>query len=494
VRAPGVGSNIALTGARVVDPESGLDAVCTVAVADGRIDYIGPDVPAGVDVVDAAGLVLAPGFIDLHSHAQSIVGLRLQALDGVTSALDLEAGRSPVERSLAAAADTGRPINYGFSAGWAATRALLAGASRSEADEIIPSSAGWDEPWGGREVDHLLDALSAEVSAGAVGIGVLLGYAPDVTRAEYLAVARLAADLRVPTFTHTRYIGVDEPNSSLEGMLEVVAAAAGTGAHMHVCHLNSTSNRQIDEIAAVLETARSSGARISTEAYPYGSGATSVGAAFLTPERLGRMGMSPSSITYLRTGRPFKDAAELAAAREDDPNGLVITRWADEDDPADRAVLQRSLLFEDTAIATDSFTPVRDGAEISGDEWPLGGGALTHPRSVGCYAKVFRWLVRDLGALSLPEAVRRCSLVPADILGDAVPVMQKKGRIQVGCDADIVVFDPDRFADQADYSETLPSLGVTHLLVGGKFVIRDGVLDKSALPGRPLRGRSAPSP
>src|SRR5436309_1472739 len=105
-------ADLALTGARVVDPESGRDEVCTVGIAGGVISYLGRDVPVDAKAVDVSGLVLAPGFIDLHSHAQSIVGLRLQALDGVTSALDLEAGRSPVGRSLAAASGEGRPINF----------------------------------------------------------------------------------------------------------------------------------------------------------------------------------------------------------------------------------------------------------------------------------------------------------------------------------------------------------------------------------------------
>ncbi|MDA3646286.1 amidohydrolase family protein [Saccharopolyspora indica] len=481
--------DLVLAGARVVDPETGLDGVRDVGIDGGRIGAVTADRLAGDTVVDVSGRVLAPGFIDLHSHAQTVTGLRLQAMDGVTTALELEAGALPVRTAYAEAAAEGRPINFGFSAGWALARMqLLDGAEPGASFEVFSKYQGapnWRRPIGARDRARVLDLLEEQVRGGALGIGVLVGYAPDSGRDEYFAVASLAARLGVPTFTHTRFISTEEPGTSLEGALEVIAAAAGTGAHMHMCHINSTSNRMIDDVAAAVDRARGYGVQVTTEAYPYGSASTVIGAAFLAPEKLHRLGMRPRNILRVATGERIADAARLAELREQDPGALILFDWLDESDPADLSTLQRSLLFPGTAIASDAVPLVGQ----DGDTWPVADGVHTHPRSVGCYARTFGWLVRELGVLSLGEAVRRCTLLPAQILEPAAPAMRRKGRIQVGADADVVVFDPGTIASPATGTRIRTSTGVDHVLVGGTFVVRDAQIQLDRLPGEPVFGR-----
>ncbi len=483
--------DVVFTGARVIDPESGLDGVRNVAISGGTISAVTIEPVHARRTVDAAGFVLSPGFIDLHSHAQSRSGLMMQALDGVTTALDLELGAASVSGAIAGAEREGRPINYGYSAAWLLTRMLLLdGAPAAEPFEMFVRSQEWPNsklPASSSEVDRLLDAVEAQVADGGIGIGVLVGYAPLTGRSEYFALATLAARLNVPTFTHTRFISVREPDTSLEAALEVISAAAGTGAHMHMCHLNSTSNRMIDQIAAAVERAQSYGVRITTEAYPYGSGATVMGATFLAPENLERMGVTPDRLLYLPTGEWIRDQDRLAELRTLDPGGLVIMKWADEQEESDRTMLLRSLLLPDSVIASDAMPSVLPGGRLVRDEWPVPSGAVNHPRSAGCYARTFGWLVRELGVLSMTEAVRRCTLLPAQILQDAVPAMRGKGRIQPGADADIVVFDPKAFAERADYLVLAPSVGVQHLLVGGEFVIDSGTIRADCSAGKAIR-------
>jgi cytosine/adenosine deaminase-related metal-dependent hydrolase len=481
-----------LRGGRVVDPESGLDGTRDVAVARGQVVAVGEDLRGAPIEIDVGGLAVTAGFVDLHSHVNDIAGMRLQALDGVTTALELEAGATPVRAAYQIAAAQGRPVNYGFAASWAMARmqavagmapgATLAGFLASMVDPR------WQRTASPGQIASILDALSADLADGALGIGVLLGYAPGVSPDEYLMVAALAARAGAPTFTHARDLIELVPGTLIDGAEEIVRAAAQTGAHMHYCHVNSTSQRHVDRVLAVVGRAQAAGGRVSTEAYPYGSGMTAIGAAFLAPERLGERGLVPSSLTFAPTGERVASASRLRELRRSDPGGLAIIDLLNEDDPADRALLMRSLTFPGAVVASDAMPLTWTEPPSDPRAWPPSATAITHPRTAGTFSRALRLLTRGEASFGLAEALRKCSLEPARLLEGHVPTMRRKGRLRVGSDADIVVLDPANVTDRATYLDsTRPSSGIRHVLVKGSFVVRDGEIVLGAAPGRPVR-------
>ena len=325
--------------------------------------------------------------------------------------------------------------------------------------------------------------------AGALGIGVLLGYAPRTEPKEFLAVARLAAASHVPTYTHVRELIEADPTTPIDGPEEILRAAAETGAAMHHCHVNSTSRRHIDRVLRILDIGRSSGLRLSLEAYPYGAGLTAIGAFFLSPERLKMWELSPSNLVMIETGERIEDEARLQQIRDADPGAPCIVEFLDERRKEDREFLNRALTFPDTIVASDAAPLMWPDGRRESYEWPLPPGGRTHPRTSGTFAKTLRLMVRETNAWSWVEAFRRCSYLPARTLDDVAPDARRKGHLGIGADADVVVLDPSTISDTATYVDPVrPSVGVQHLFVNGTAVVRDGQLQINALPGQPLRG------
>lgn len=486
--------DLVIRGGRVVDPESGLDGIRDVGISGGTIAAVTEEPIEGRATLDARGLVVAPGFIDLHSHAQTLAGRRLQACDGVTTAFDLEAGRSPTATAYERERD-GSPVNFGFSASWALARHRVLGGR--EPDGSIGNTLGllgessWRGVLSGRQLGELVDLLARDLADGAIGIGFLLGYAPEVPPEEYLAVSALAARAGVPTFTHCRELVEVAPAGLADGAEEVVRAAAETGVHAHYCHVNSSAARHVDRVLDLVVRSRQEGGLVSTEAYPYGYASTVIGAAFLSPEGLRARGLTPRALKYLPTGERLADERRLTELRRENPAGLVILDFLDEGDPAERSVLMQTIGRSDVIAASDAMPLVPIDPGFDEDSWPLGvGGAVTHPRTAGCFSRMLR-LGREEG-WALGDVLRRCTLLPAQVLETSCPSMKAKGRLQVGSDADVVVFDAERITDRADPDHsTRVSSGIRQVVVNGTPVLREGVLAPDARPGRPIRAAAA---
>ncbi|UOM37246.1 amidohydrolase family protein [Acuticoccus sp. I52.16.1] len=498
--------DLIVRGGRVVDPETGFDAVADVGVAGGRIAAIGAlaGASAGASEIDAAGRIVCPGFVDLHAHGQTIAADRMQAFDGVTTTLELEVGALPVAEWYDAQAAGGRTLHYGAAVSWiSARKAVMAGLTPDPAlhpMEMMGQGAADEGGWSSRaatpdEVERIVALVREGLAAGGVGVGIPHGYAPGAGVKEMSRLCDVAAGAGVPTFTHIPWMSNVDPQSSEESYLRIIGYAAATGAHMHICHLNSTSLQDIARCRELLLEAQAMGLAITVEAYPYGTGSTVLSAAFFAaPDFSARTGTDYRSIGLIRTGRQLADRAELMAAREEEPGALIAWQFLDvADNAAHRDLLDLSVLFPGGAIASDAMPFVApDGAIYRDAAWPLPEDLSAHPRSAGTFTRFLSHYCFERRAVDLREALAKCTIIPAAILEGGLPQMRRKARLQVGCDADVVVFDPETLADRATFADmTAPSRGVEALLVGGIPVIADGRLDPAARPGRAMRREGA---
>ncbi|WP_374593632.1 amidohydrolase family protein [Sphingosinicella sp.] len=478
---------------RVIDPESGLDAERNVAIHNGSIVAVTTAAIKGKRSIDGTGLVVAPGFIDIHSHAQQLPGARMQAFDGVTTALELELGMLPIDRYYEETAHEGRPINFGASASWVQARqAVMDGA------KLVPSIKAFQDAahlpnWSSRiasekEISSMSALMEEAIGQGALGIGFNVGYSPPSGRREYYMLNKLAAAHNVPTFTHVRFASTEEPHSSFEAYEEMVAVAASTGAHMHISHFNSTALRDVPKIVELVRGAQERAVPLTVEAYPYSAASTVVGAAmFRGPDWQKRLG-GVRYEDFEHAGKRL-DEASFKHLQSTDPGAIIVYKYLRPDNSADdQRMLDLAVLYPGGAVASDAMPWMVDGRIVSGDIWPMPENAFSHPRSAGTFSRFIREYSRERKLVSLPEAIRRITLVPARILEPSVPQMVRKGRIRPGADADVIVFDPNVISDKATFAAPAqPSIGMRWVIVAGTPVIIDGQLDRSAMPGRPVR-------
>jgi N-acyl-D-glutamate deacylase len=340
-------------------------------------------------------------------------------------------------------------------------------------------------------VAGILDRLVNGLNEGGIGIGILNAYAPGAGVQELTAVCQLAKAHEVPTFTHVAYMSRIDPESAVEAYIRLIGYAGATGAHMHICHFNSSSKRDVERCAVLVAKAQAQGLPITVEAYPYGTGSTVLAAAFFSdPEFEARNGTGYDSVQRVTDGRRFHDREELLAAQREEPSTMVLWHVLDTDsNPRHRELLDISVLYPGGAIASDAMPwTLSDGSVYTGDAWPLPEDATSHPRSAGCFTRFIREWVRERQAISLLDGIRKCTLIPAEILAASTPAMRAKGRLQPRADADIVVLDFEALTDCATFAAmNRPSEGVRHLVVSGEPLITNGVLDVAARPGRAVR-------
>jgi N-acyl-D-aspartate/D-glutamate deacylase len=450
---------VVIAGGRVMDPETGLDAVRNVGISAGKIRRISAEPLNGEKVLDARGLVVAPGFVDLHQHAQDPDAGRLKAFDGVTTALEMEIG-SPDVSTFLAAKQGHSLINYGSSASHVAARSAAFG-KPLPLEQILPAAGPSTNEAASEEKLSLIEArLRHELDAGALGIGMGIEYTPGASHEEVIRMFRVAAERRVPVFVHIRGASLTDPNSGLGSVEEVIGAAAVSGASLHIVHVNSMCTKKALECLALVGGARARGLDVTVEAYPYGAAMTYINSAAFNPGWREENGIDYGDLALPNTGERLTEQRFNALHAATEPQ--LVLMYLNSDATVD-AIMPQSLVI----VASD--------------------GGPGHPRNAGTFCKVLSRYVREQRSITLMDALRKMSLAPAQRMEKSAPGARAKGRLQEGADADVVAFDEKTVVDHATYqSPREPSSGMRFVLVNGVELIHEGRLVPNTYPGRAL--------
>ncbi|MGC2891227.1 MAG: amidohydrolase family protein [Candidatus Acidiferrum sp.] len=459
VAADGTKYDVVIANGRVMDPESGLDAVRNVGISEGKIREISAIPLQGKTILDAKGLVVAPGFIDMHEHGQEPRNYQFQAHDGVTTSLELERGTADVA-GWYAEREGKSLINFGVSIGHIPVRMEV----MHDPGTFLPTGDAAHREATPEELAEISADMDKGFREGALAEGMGVNYTAAATHWEIVEMFRIAARYHASVHVHLRYAGLKEPTTGLAGLEEVLAAAAATGAPLHVVHITSMGLKYTPELISMVEGAQRHGLDVTTECYPYTAGSTALQSAIFDPGWQESMGITYKDVQWAETGERLT-AETFEKYRKE--GGIVIIHSIPED--AARA-----------AVANPIVMIASDGMPITGPK--------VHPRGQGTFSRVLGHYVREEKALDLMTALRKMTLMPAQRLEKRAPIFRNKGRIRVGADADITVFDPERIIDKATYENPLQySEGIQFVLVNGVVVLKDGQLVEGVFPGRAAR-------
>lgn len=452
--------DVVIVNGRVIDPESKLDVVRNIGIIGGKIQTISTTALQGRAIIEAKGMVVAPGFIDLHAHGQTPENYQHQAMDGVTTALELEIGVADIDQFYAER-EGKAAINFGASVGHVPARMKV---MHDPSTSLVPSGDAAHRQGTEEEIRQMQAILEQGLKRGALAVGFGIQYTHSASRWEILQMFEIAAKYGASCHIHIRDMAENEPANSIQALEEVIAAAAITGAPLHVVHISSMGLRAAPKLLHMIGEAQKRGLDVTTECYPYTAGMTDLSSAIFDDGWQTKMGITYKDLQWTATGERL--TAETFA-RYRTGGGMVVLHTIPED------IMQIAVASPLTMIASDGL--LQDGKG--------------HPRSSGTFSRVLGHYVRETKTLTLMDAINKMTLMPAKRLERLAPMMKNKGRIRVGADADITVFDPNTVIDKATYEEPAKySEGIKYVLVNGKFIVKDGQLQSGAHPGRPVRG------
>ncbi len=441
--------DLVISGGRVMDPATGTDRVADVGIRGGKVVTTSGKDLRGKIRLDARGKVVAPGFLDIlaNTHPE---GDRYKVMDGVTTVVATHGGPIEVAKWHADQAARGPLVSYGTVVGHFALRAAVGATDRNQ-------------PATPEQVRKMADLAEKAHREGAVGVGFGVEYIPGTSGEEVVGLAEVAARHRTSVHSHIRLPHLLDP---FQGINELIAASAATGARVQVIHIGSMAIRRQKEALALIDRARRRGIDIAADVYPYDAWMTRLESAIFDPGWQEKYLLDYSDLVWVRTGERIT-AETFPKFRA--MGGPVACHQIPEED------IETALRHPAVSVASDGY---------------IGETAADHPRGAGTFARVLGRYVRERKVIPLMTALKKMTVQPAQRLEPGAPALKKKGRLSPGMDADVTVFDPATVIDRATFQNPRQfSAGVTHVVVNGVAVVRDGKLAiETQGPGKPIRG------
>lgn len=464
--------DIVLSGGRVIDPETKLDAIRNVGIINNRIAQISTEPLKGKETINVNGLVVAPGFIDLHVHGRSNVEQEYQLHDGVTTALELEWGIEHLGKWYESRKGKAL-INYGASVNWPFERFKAIGKYQPAVDSLLQMTLKGEanigvmtntilraaaETISPDALNQTFANIKTSLGEGGIGIAAPIGYLPKTNPNELYRVFQLAGELNTLVFTHVR-------NPDIISIQEVITDAILTNAPLHILHINSMSLGNIQLSIDMITAAKNKGFDITTELYPYTAASTALQSAIFSDGWQERLGISYGDLQWVASGeRLTKETFDVYRKT----GGSVIIHMMKPE-------------WIKTGIAASGVIIASDGSSYA---------KLAHPRTAGTFSRVLGKYVREDKVIDLNTAIEKMTLLPAKRLENIAPSMRFKGRIQVGADADITIFNPNTIIDKATFEKGLEfSAGIEYVMVNGNFILKNGKTVSNVFPGQAVYGK-----
>lgn len=439
----------------VIDPANRIYSKLNIGIKDGKIACLSRAPQAGGRMIDAAGLVVSPGFVDIHMHEDAystvnddfmIVITDCMLKMGVTTAIGGNCGIGPQDprKYLAMVDEKGLPVNTGLFVPHHALRQLF---SNNKYEPVSPES-----------VKRMAQKLDEHLRAGCVGLSMGLRYIPGTSRKELLSLAEVAARHGKIVAAHVR----DDAAGIFAAINEMLDIASCLHVKVQISHIGSMAAfGQMDDVLALVDDAYFAGVDIGLDCYPYNAFCTLIGSTTYDAGFLERYQIDYHSIEI--TGGKYRGQrcteAVFKEVRSNNPDILAVAHVMRD------AEVDQALAHPRTVLASDGI--LQDGAG--------------HPRAAGSFPRFIHQYVKTKKLLNLYDAIEKMTILPARRIG------LNKGSLSAGSDADITIFDYEAIRDEADFASPLsPPQGVRWVLIGGKVALEDGVIVNNRL-GRSVR-------
>ena len=452
--APGADHTFELVVAngRVIDPGSGFDAVANVGLDGGTITAVSFEPLQGQETIDATGLVVAPGFIDLLSAEPNEFGIWYKLSDGVTTNLAMH-GVNNYAAAFFQRYEGTSPIHFG-------------GAFHQHFLRFADLGVGVEDEMTASQLASFTELARTNLDEGFAGVSFSPEYSPGTTTEEMRRLAEAAVERGHVAFFHVRYSDPDEPGTSAEAITEVLDIARQTGVGVHIEHLSSTGGTF--EMAATLDrldAARAEGIDVTACLYPYDFWGTFLASSRFAAGWQERYRLDYGDLQIAGTERRLTEATYDQAVADN----LLVAALGSIPEEEVQLALRRPW----TMVASDAILE----PELN-----------NHPRAAGTFARTLGRYVRELEVLDLVSALAKMTILPAQRMEGMIPAMAAKGRLRRGADADLVVFDLATIADRATVAEPkVPSVGIHWVLVEGQVALRQGQPQRNIRAGRALR-------